>query len=359
MKLRPKTHSSFWLSLLVLAGITSIAYADHLVASVSLAFLYFLPLALSGLIHRLRTSLLLVLVCVGLSDWFGSLEHTGWRHSARNLMALIGFTSVVLFVNRLSVQRTALAAEVQAQAEELAKDMKLAGEVQRRLLPQNPPSVPGFDIAARTYPARVVDGDLYDFIEMQNGNLGLVIADIAGKGVAAGLFMPAVKIALRANLNHAGNLEMVMTKANHVIYELTDEERFASLFYGILDTTTRRLRYINAGHQPPLLLRGSTGEVVWLETGGPVMGLLPDVHFETGSVELLPSDLLVLYTDGVVETHNAAGEEFSRDRLLTVVASHSGAAAQHLAETIHTSVVGFSETHRPEDDLTIVILKAE
>lgn len=274
-------------------------------------------------------------------------------------MALVGFTSVVLFVNRLSVQRTALATEVQARAEQLAKDMKLAGEVQRRLLPQRPPSVPGFDIAARTYPARVVDGDLYDFIEMQNGNLGLVIADVAGKGVAAGLFMPAVKMALRANLNHTGNLERVMTKANQVIYELTDEERFASLFYGILDTTTRRLCYINAGHQPPLLFRGSTGEVVWLETGGPVMGLLPDVHFETGSVELLPRDLLVLYTDGVVETHNVAGEEFSRDRLLAVVASRSDEAAHHLAETIHTSVVEFSEMDRPEDDLTVVILKVE
>jgi Stage II sporulation protein E (SpoIIE) len=327
VKVRPKTHSSFWLSLLVLAGITSIAYADHLVASGSLAFLYFLPLALSGLIHRLRTSLLLVLVCVGLSDWFGSPEHIRWRHSVRNLMALIGFTSVVLFVNRLSVRRTALSAEVQAQAEELAKDMKLAAEVQPRLLPQHPPSFPGFDIAAQAHPARVVDGDLYDFIEMQNGSLGLVIADVAGKSVAAGLFMPAVKIALRANLNHAGNLEMVMTNADQIIYELTDEERFASLFYGILDTTTRRLCYINAGHQPPLLWRSSTGEVVWLEKGGPVMGLLPDVHFETGSVELLPRDLLVLYTDGLVETHNAAGEEFSRDRLLAVAASHSGAAS--------------------------------
>ena len=359
MKLRPKTHSSVWLSLLVLAGITAIAYADHQVVSVSLAFLYFLPLALSGLIHRLKTSLLLVFVCVCLSDWFGSPEHTGWRHSTRNLMALIGFTSVVLFVNRLSVQRTALAAEALAQAKELAEDMKLAAEVQRRLLPPHPPSVPGFDIVARTYPARVVDGDLYDFIEMQNGNLGLVVADVAGKGVAAGLFMPAIKIALRTNVNQAATLEQVMIRANQVIYELTDEERFASLFYGTLDTVTRRLRYINAGHQPPLLLRGSTGEVVWLETGGPVMGLLRDVHFETGSVELLPRDLLVLYTDGVVETHNAVGEEFSRDRLLAVVASHSGATTQDLTETIYRSVVDFSEKERPEDDVTIVILKAE
>jgi sigma-B regulation protein RsbU (phosphoserine phosphatase) len=275
------------------------------------------------------------------------------------LVALIGFTSVVLFVNRLSAQRTALAAEVQAQADELAKDMKLAAEVQRRLLPQRPPTVPGFDIDARTYPARVVDGDLYDFIEMRNGNLGLVIADIAGKGVSAGLFMPGIKIALRTNANHLSRLEEVMISANQVIYELTDEERFASLFYGILDTATRRLCYINAGHQPPLLFRGSSGEVVWLETGGPVMGLLPEVRFETGTVELQPGDYLVLYTDGVVETHNPAGEEFSRDGLLTVVASNSGAATQDLAETIYRSIVDFSEKERPEDDVTIVILKAE
>lgn len=344
---------------MVAAGIASVAYADHLVVSVSLAFLYFLPLALSSLIHRLRTSLLLVLLCVVFSDQFGPAEHAGWQHIVRNLLALIGFTTVVLFVNQLSKQHETLAGEVRAQREELANEMKLAAEVQGRLLPQHPPSVPGFEIAAQMYPAKAVGGDFYDFMEMQSGKLGFVIADVAGKGVPAGLFMPAVKIALRTNVNHQDSLEQMMSRTNQILYELTDEERFVSLFYGILDPAARHLRYVNAGHQPPLLWRGFSREAVWLEASGPVMGLLPGVQFETGSVELFPGDLLVLYTDGVVETHNTNGEEFSRDRLLTAVASHSETSAQHLPKAIYASVVDFSGTERPEDDVTIVALKVE
>lgn len=187
MDLKPfrKGEPRHLLSLLVATGIASVAYADHLVVSVSLAFLYFLPLALSSFVHRLRTSLLLVLLCVVLSDQFGPPEHTGWQHIVRNLLALIGFTTVVLFVNQLTKQRVALTGEVRAQMEELANEMRLAAEVQRRLLPQHPPSVPGFEIAAQMYPAKAVGGDFYDFMEMQNGKLGFVVADVAGKGVPA------------------------------------------------------------------------------------------------------------------------------------------------------------------------------
>ena len=136
--------------------------------------------------------------------------------------------------------------------------------------------------------------------------------------------MPAVQIALRTNVNHQGSLVQMMLRTNQLIYELTDEEPFVSLLYGTPDIASRHLCYINEGHQPPLLWRGFSREAVWLEAGDPVMG-----------------------------------KEFSRDRLLAVVASHSEASAQHLARTIYTSVVDFSGTERPEDDVTIATLKVE
>jgi sigma-B regulation protein RsbU (phosphoserine phosphatase) len=346
------------LSLLVFAGMAAVAYADHLVAGVSLAYLYFLPLALSAFVHRLRTSMVLVLICAFLGDWFGPAEHGQWPHAARMVLALIGFTSVVLFVNRLTAQRAALGRVVQDQADELAKEMELAAEVQRRLLPSYPPSVPGFELAARMYPAKAVGGDYYDFMEMPNGKLGFAIGDVSGKGVSAGLFMPAVRIALRANVGREARVEQTMEMANRVMYELTDEERFVSLFYGVLDITSRHLCYANAGHHPPLLFRAHSREADWLETGGPVLGLLSDVRFESGSTDLLSGDLFVLYTDGVVEAHNPDGKEFSRDRLLAVVAAHSEVSAEELTRTIYSSVVDFSRKDRLEDDLTVVVLKA-
>jgi sigma-B regulation protein RsbU (phosphoserine phosphatase) len=170
--------------------------------------------------------------------------------------------------------------------------------------------------------------------------------------------MPAVRIALRTNVSPAIVVELTMEMANRVMYELTDEERFVSLFYGVLDITSRHLCSANAGHHPPLLFRAHSREAGWLETGGPVLGLLSDVRFESGSKDLLPGDLFVLYTDDVVEPHNYDGMEFSRDRLLAVVASHSEVSAEDLTRTIYSSVVDFSGKDRLEDDLTVVVRKA-
>ena len=119
---------------------------------------------------------------------------------------------------------------MRTRAEELAREMRLVVEVQRRLQPHHPPSIPGFEISASMQPAKAIGGDLYDFMEMPNGRLGIVIADIAGKGVSAGLFMPAVKIALRTNIRDEASLERILKKTNQIIYELTDDERFAFSF---------------------------------------------------------------------------------------------------------------------------------
>jgi Stage II sporulation protein E (SpoIIE) len=216
----PRDHL---ISLLVIAGIAAVAYADHIVVSVSLAYLYFLPLALTSLIHRLRTNLVLVLVCVFLSDLFGPPDHSGWPHVVRIVLTAAGFTMAVLFVNQLTRQRTVLARVVDAQSRELAQEIELAVQAQRKLLPQRLPRVSGFEIAARTYPAKAVGGDLYDFIDVATGKLGIEVADVSGKGVSAGLFMPSAKGALRTTLDQGSSIEQVVARANQIIYELTDD----------------------------------------------------------------------------------------------------------------------------------------
>jgi serine phosphatase RsbU (regulator of sigma subunit) len=171
-----------------------------------------------------------VLVYVALSDWFGTPDHTGWQRPIRNPVAAVGFATVVLLVNQLTAQRATRKGAVRTQAEELAREMRRPAEVQRRLQPHHPPSIPGFEISASMKPANAIGGDLYDFMEMPNGRLGIVIADIAGKGVSAGLFTPAVKIALRTNIRDEASLERILKKTNRNIYELTDDERFAFSF---------------------------------------------------------------------------------------------------------------------------------
>ena len=358
MKVSHQPRSQPFLSLLVFAGVAAVAYADHLVTSVSLAYLYFLPLALSGFVHRLRTSLTLVFVCVFLSDWLGPQEHSYSQNILRNALAAIGFATVVVVVNRLTAQRAALTNVVNSQADELAREIQLAAQVQKRLLPHEPPRVPEFEIAGRMYPAKGVGGDYYDFLEIPGGNLGVVIADVSGKGVCAGLFMPAVRIALRTNIKPGETVVQIMETANKVLYELTDDERFVSLIYISLDFNSRCLQYSNAGHNPALLFRARSCEAFWLEKGGPVLGLLPGACFEAASEIMDPGDLLVLYTDGLVEAHDYTGREFSRAELRSLVASHSQLSAEQLIREIHAAAEDFSVNRTLEDDLTLVVLKA-
>ncbi len=353
-----KVEPQVFLSLLVLVGVAAVAYADHSVVTVSLGYLYFLPLALSSLIHRVRTSLLLAFICVFLTDWFGPYEHSGWQPIVRNFLALVGFTTVVIFVNHLSRRRSELAALAQRQKDQLAEELELAVEVQRRLLPSHPPALEKFELAGQTFPARALGGDYYDYIELPNGHLGLVIADVSGKGVPAALFMPSVRIAIRSEGITTMKVEDATKRINNLIYELTDEERFVSLFYGIVDTQSCALHYTNAGHLPPLLFTVSSSEAQWLEPGGPVLGLFPNASFESASVELHPGDLLLLYTDGVIEAHNQVGEEYSRERLLSVVKSHHSKTAQEVLAATYASVIEFTGTNILEDDLTVLVLKA-
>ncbi len=193
---RRSRPGSISLSLIVVAFIVAVAYADSRVDEISLGYLYLLPLVLSALVNRRLTTFSLIVVCIFLHDLFGP-QHTIVARVVLNLTALTGFSVVALFVNRLAKQRRSLSEIARRQRDELAAEIRLAMEVQQRLLPTSTPMPPQIESAGGMTYAKGVGGDYYDFIELTEGDIGIAIADVSGKGVAAALLMPAIEVGLR------------------------------------------------------------------------------------------------------------------------------------------------------------------
>jgi sigma-B regulation protein RsbU (phosphoserine phosphatase) len=206
------------------------------------------------------------------------------------------------------------------------------------------------------YPAKTVAGDYYGFIELPAGEIGLVIADVSGKGVAAGLLMPSIEVALRLDAPRFPSTSDLLQVFNNVVCRITGNGRFISLFYGKLHFQTRSLEYTNAGHNPPLLFRAGKDPTP-LDMGGPILGVLPDSDYNSAEIGLHQGDILVLYTDGAVEAENPAREQYSAARLASVVSSHMQQTADELIETVHSSVAEFCEGAPLADDLTFVLSK--
>src|ERR1700686_2124332 len=271
------------LPVVVLAGVPAVAYADKALATASLAPLYFLPLALSALVHPLRISLALSIVCLVLHDLVGSVRDVGTEHLLKDAITLLGYVFVGVVVNQLGAQRRRLAEFAERQRDELANEIALAAEVQQGILPRSIPRVPGFDLAARMYPAKTVAGDYYGFIELPAGEIAVVIADVSGKGVAAGLLMPSIEVALRMNAPLFPSTSDLLQLFNNVVCQVTSGLRFISLFYGKLCPQSGSLEYTNAGHNPPLLIRAGT-DPSRLDKGGPVLGVLPNSRYESAKI---------------------------------------------------------------------------
>jgi serine phosphatase RsbU (regulator of sigma subunit) len=274
----------------------------------------------------------------------------------RGLLTLIGFVVVVLFVGKLADQRRRLMQVVSAQRNEMLLELRQAAEVQERLLPQESPKIPGIEIAGLMSPSKELGGDYYDYIELPRGDFGLVIADVSGKGAAAALFMPSIEVAFRMDTHSPSPSNEVIANLNRVLYDLAGQTRYVTLFYAKLDVAHRTLEYTNAGHFPPVIL-SAHGPEIWLTQGGPVVGLLPEASYQMASVALNPGDLLILYTDGVIEAENDKEEMYSVERLLSIARANRGKTAQELVQIIQSSVFAFAGTEELRDDLTLVLLK--
>ncbi len=286
---------------------------------------------------------------------------------------------LLLTVARQAGAAFSYAGSVRQDAERLRlkQDMEMARRVQERLLPQRRPPVDGLEYVGHCRPALEVGGDCFDFIELPDGRLGIAVGDVAGKGAAAALLMASLQAMLRVHAGvHGDDVEHLAADVNKQLCSITDPNRFASLFYGVFDPQGRTLTYVNAGHNPPLLLRAGparslgagaiqlerapsrTESPVWLRSTGPVLGVVKEGRYRRSVLRLEPGDTLVIYTDGMAEASNPSGELYGENRLEESLVRHRGLAAKDLAEALFEDVAQFAGEAPQGDDMTLVVAVA-
>ncbi len=245
-----------------------------------------------------------------------------------------------------------------AEKESMLKELEIASGIQQSFLPESTPEIEGIDLAALNLPAREVGGDFYDFIPVSTDKWGLVIADVSGKGVPAALFMALSRTLVRANAIGNPTASDAIRRANDLIAEDDRSSMFVTLFYGVLDPNKKTLTYVNAGHNPPLVLGRGGGDIKMLEAKGTALGVMPDIELEEKKISLREGDIVVLYTDGVTEAINNKEEQFGQDRLIEVIAQSTNLSAQDLIDRIEEEVTVFAQGQPQFDDFTLVVLKA-
>jgi phosphoserine phosphatase RsbU/P len=288
-----------------------------------------------------------------------------YSRSDRQLLSSVALQTGLAIENSALVHRLA---EESAQRQRIDREIEIAREVQERLLPQIYPVVAGIDFAAYSRAAREVGGDYYDFIALENGSLGIAIGDVSGKGISSALLMASVRAALHG-LTFSGELDLarVIEGLNRIIYDSSTSNRFVTFFFGEYDPVTRTLDYVNAGHNAPMLLRPSAHDgfcspeaecmVQRLETGGPVLGIFTEVHYEQGKLQLRPYDTLIAFTDGISEAMTADLEEWGEERLITAARMSTHLSAQDIVRAVIASADHFTAGAPQSDDLSLVVLK--
>jgi sigma-B regulation protein RsbU (phosphoserine phosphatase) len=240
--------------------------------------------------------------------------------------------------------------------ERMERELRLAAEIQRGLLPKDRPSCGNFDIAAETVSSLHVGGDYYDFIPLGDGRLGLAIADVAGKGVSASLLMASLRAALQSEVGPGIAPAFLAGKLNEFIFRSSASNVFITFFYGELDPKLREFRYINAGHNSPLLLSAGGG-LRPLEGTGLALGMLSGSVYEEGLIIVAPGDVLVLYTDGITESRSPGGEEFGPERIVETVRVQAEGRAKDILEAVFLALHDFTGGADPEDDRTLLVVK--
>ncbi len=252
---------------------------------------------------------------------------------------------------------TSLADEA-ARRERFNRELEIAHEVQERLFPQSYPPIGGLDCAGHCRPAQGVGGDYYDFVALPEGRLGIAVGDVSGKGISAALLMASLRASLRGQtLGGPADLAALMRNVNSLLYEASAANRYATFFYAQYDPRDRTLAFVNAGHNPPAILRG--GEVLRLEADGPVVGLLPSVEYGQSSLVLMPGDILLAYTDGISEAMTMDDEEWGEERMIAAAQDCRALPAAAMIERLIAEADAFAAGAPQHDDMTLVIVKLQ
>lgn len=363
LALRSRT---FHLAVTIL-GFLAIAGLDPLLdPSYTLLDFYLIPIVYA--LWFLGTDYALLISCAsiitpGVQDWVESTHPGGhvlvpyW-----NLLSNLGLFGLVVWL--LALLKDALEHDRRTERQRADREMDIARQVQLRLLPSEAPTIPGLEAGCAYKAARAVGGDYYDFVPLGNGRLGVAVGDVSGKGLAAALLMATLQGLIRTGLPLAqANLSEFMNGLNHTLYGLTDSNRYSTLFIGVYDSGTGTLEYVNAGHNSPFLLRRHGGGEMArtsfaFDSGGPPLGILPNSKYSTGHLSLSEGDLLIVYTDGVVEAEAPDDDQFGELRLEECAAGACQEAPAEICARVLNAVNTFTATAPQFDDITLVVLRA-
>lgn len=254
---------------------------------------------------------------------------------------------------RTQIENGYVAREKLRRSAEQNQELEDALEIQRRLLPTELPQIEGFQVSAAWRPARAVSGDYFDALRFDESRLALCIADVSGKGMPAALLMSNLQAVVKAFASETVSPSELCTRVNRVVSSNTPDDKFITFFYCLLDAKRKRLTYSNAGHNPGVVVRAG-GEVLRLDRGGTVLGPFARCRFEQGEIAVESGDRVLLFTDGVTEARNEAGEEFGEDRLIAMLSENRGIGAVHLQRTLMEAVTEFSGGDF-KDDATLIV----
>jgi sigma-B regulation protein RsbU (phosphoserine phosphatase) len=239
----------------------------------------------------------------------------------------------------------------------MEEELNVARNIQKKLLPKAFPSIESYEIYGVNHSSKQVGGDYYDIISLDDQRIALAIGDVSGKGVPASLLMANLQAALRVLIKIDLPLNEVVSRLNHLIYENTTTDKFITFFVAILNIKTHELEYVNAGHNNPVL-RKRSGELIFLDKGGLILGVLPEYTYELGQAKLQPGDLLLAYTDGVNEAVNEKGDEWGEEALYDLVRQHNqNEPIQELIDRILVAIDKFAGNIPQADDVTMLGLK--
>jgi sigma-B regulation protein RsbU (phosphoserine phosphatase) len=238
----------------------------------------------------------------------------------------------------------------------LQEEMKLARNIQLNLLPSRMPDIDGYEISAVSIPAKDVGGDYYDFMELSETKIALCLGDITGKGLPAAMLMSNLQATLRGQAKNCDTPAKCITRSNELLYHSTESDRFATLFYGILDIEKGFITFCNAGHDTPVLIKNS-GEVIEIKGSGLMLGAFPEYLYKQDEIQMNKGDTVILYSDGVTEAMNAQEEEFSLDNLIPLLVENRDKSAEYIQTKIVETVKAHSGSTPQSDDITLMIIK--
>lgn len=271
----------------------------------------------------------------------------------------VEFLESIVNLSLISIQNSILFSEF-LDKQKIENELMIAREIQLALLPSKLPEIKGYEICGINLPAHQVGGDYYDIIKLTASKIAIVIADVSGKGTPASLLMASIQSAVHSYLKlydeGSFDLAKVTEKINELIYENTSSEKFITFFWGILDSGKNTFEYINAGHNPPLLLKYD--KIVQLTLGGFIIGILDfGVKYEVGKVNIDKGDTVIFYTDGVTEANNVNGDEFGEERLSKVLKENKNNSAEIILDQVKHTIEEFSKDTAQYDDITLIVLK--